>query len=449
MHPLIQRFQQQLQRRDHIPPGARVLVACSGGLDSVVLLHLLRFGCDRDYQLSVAHFDHGMRPDSAADAVWLRGLCRAWELPLHAGRAQTALHSEADARAARYTFLRRTAAALGVDHIATAHHADDQVETILFRLARGTGLDGLAGIPRRRGRIVRPLLSFWRADLEDFAAQQRLRWLTDETNFSRQYARNRIRLDVIPALETQWPGVKRSLLRITREAAVTRRVWKELLRVLESRVLLVQNVDAIELARPVLLEYHREIRTRLLRSCLARLGSRPGRSGTAAIEAFITAGESGSGIDVQGGLRLVREFETVRLVRARQACETDRPIEIDGPNPGSGEIMIGGARYQVQWSPGRNAGADSVSIDPTAVRFPLAIRAWQPGDRIRLLASSKKLKKLFAERRLGRERRHAVPVLVDTNGTVLWVAGLVRSDSARPLAEETGLCITVRDGEPI
>jgi tRNA(Ile)-lysidine synthase len=449
MQGLNQRFRCEILRGNLIRPGRHVLVACSGGLDSVVLLHLLRFGCAGDYQLSVAHFDHRMRPKSEADAVWLRGLCAAWELPLHTDWAKKMLLSEAEARRARYRFLRETADAIGAHHIATGHHADDQVETVLFRVQRGTGLDGLAGIPRQRGRIVRPLLTYWRSELEDYAKDQRLNWMTDPTNTSRRYARNRIRHDVIPALETQSPGLKRLLLGVARQAAATRCAWKPLLRRLESNVVMAQDVDSIELARPILLEYHREIRTRLLRGCLARLGSRPGRSGTAAIETFISAGESGSGIDVQGGLRLLREFDTVRLVRVRRAGLTDHPLEIESPNAGSGEITIGGTRYRVHWSPGGNAAAaDSVSIDPTAVRFPLAIRAWQPGDRIRLRVGSKKLKKLFAERRLGRERRHAVPVLVDTNGTVLWVAGLVRSNSAEPLVNETALCITVSDGEP-
>src|SRR5262245_19364784 len=110
--------------------------------------------------------------------------------------------------------------------------------------------------------------------------------------------------------------------------------------------------------------------------------------------------------------------------------------------------MIGGKRYQVEWSVGATKNGDnSVALDPAAVRFPLAIRAWRPGDRIRLPIGSKKLKKLFGERRLGRAGRQAVPVLVDNEGTVLWVAGLARSALAHMPHQQSALCITVRNGE--
>lgn len=448
MHELPKRFNAALRGGQLSDHGQHVLVACSGGIDSVVLLYLFRFACDLQLELSVAHLDHRMRQGSAADAEWLRGLCCAWELVLHGGQAERVLKSEAEARTARYRFLEATADSVGADRIATAHHSDDQAETVLFRILRGTGLDGLAGIPARRGRIIRPLLAFGRAELEAFAREHSLSWRADPSNRSRAYARNRIRLDVLPALEGQWPGAGRALMQVARDASRARRAWEALLGQFEQPIVTAQDATSIELARPLLLKYHPEIRARLLRRWLARLGHAPGRSGTAALAAFISAGESGTGIHLKGGLRVTREFETVRLSRPGLPPEADQPLEIGSASAGSGQTTIGGARYHIRWSLGADSGGDdSVALDPAAVLFPLAIRAWRPGDRIRLPIGTKKLKKLFAERRLGREHRQTVPVLVDTEGTVLWVAGLARSAAAQPPQNRAALCITVRNGE--
>src|ERR1044071_5937228 len=159
-HPITDRFLETL-RALGIAGDARVLVALSGGADSVALLHLLRFGSpDAGRALFAAHFDHAMRPESAGDAAWVAGLCRAWGVPLVSGRADAGLRTEEEARDARYAFLRQAREEARAEWIATAHHADDQAETVLFRVLRGTGIAGLAGIPAvdaPRG-LVRPLL---------------------------------------------------------------------------------------------------------------------------------------------------------------------------------------------------------------------------------------------------------------------------------------------------
>jgi tRNA(Ile)-lysidine synthase len=197
---------------------AHVLVALSGGMDSVVLLHLLRFAADA--RVTAAHFDHAMRPASDADARWVRGLCTAWGVPLVEARAAEPLRTENDARRARYRFLRDAQAVHNATHLATAHHADDQAETVLFRVLRGTGIAGLAGIPERgEGGLVRPLLPFWRAELRAYARENGVRWRCDPTNSTLGPARNRIRHDLLPRIEkTLAPAARRSLVRLARLA---------------------------------------------------------------------------------------------------------------------------------------------------------------------------------------------------------------------------------------
>ena len=198
--------------RSLLPAGCTVLCAVSGGADSVCLLDLVRrLG---DVTVLCAHFDHGIRgAESARDAAFVEALCKEWAVPFFPGRgdvpayaAANGLSIETAAREMRYAFLERTAKEQGADVIATAHNLNDNAETILFRMARGTGLRGLTGIPARRGRIVRPLLHTPRRDIEEYLTARGIPHVEDSTNTETDAARNRIRLDVLPRLESIHPG---------------------------------------------------------------------------------------------------------------------------------------------------------------------------------------------------------------------------------------------------
>jgi tRNA(Ile)-lysidine synthase len=443
------RFPAHLFDSGLIRPGQSVLVALSGGADSVVLLHLLcQLRQAWGLRLEAAHFDHRMRPGSEADARWVSGLCRALGVALELGVAEGALAGEAEARRARYRFLSEVARRRAVDRIATAHHADDQAETVLFRIARGTGLRGLGGIPPRRGRIVRPLLPFRRAEILSYAAAAHLRFREDPTNLSPSYARNRIRLEVLPRLEKVAPGAVRSLVRLSALAREEMAAWDAVLDELEGEVVVGRADGRIELARPRLLSYHPRVRIRLLRRMLEQLGSVPGRGGTEEVLEFITSGTSGSHIRVAGGVRIEREFDRLRLYRVvtGEAPAEARPLLIPAAGEGTGEAVIGGRRLTVRWTVGRD-GAAMEAFDPAALRFPLELRGWRPGDRIALPYGSKKLKKLFVERRLGRAERARTPILAEVGGRVLWVVGVARAAVAEPGAAGPPFRITVMDAE--
>ncbi|MBI4545364.1 MAG: tRNA lysidine(34) synthetase TilS [Gemmatimonadetes bacterium] len=451
--PLGARFPRHLRETGLIRAGQTVVVAVSGGMDSVVLLHLLHFRLGEQWALRLvaAHLDHAMRDDSAADGRWVAGLCRAWGVPLVRARARRPPRSEAAARALRYRFLRTVALRRRAHRLATGHHADDQAETVLFRIIRGTGLRGLAGIPERRGRLVRPLLRFPRAQIAEYAAAAGLSWREDPTNVLVGYARNRLRHEVLPRLEAIQPGAARALVRLAEHARHAETAWDAVLDMLEPAVLLEAREGAIELARPVLLSYHAPVRARVLRRFLRRLHSVPDRAGTRAAVEFIRTGASGGQIQVAGGVTLEREFDRIRLRRRPLQPEpraAERPLVIGEAGAGEGEAVIGGRGLAVRWSlaiPGGPGPAEA--FDPAALRFPLVVRAWRPGDRIRLAYGTKKLKKLFAERRTGRTQRALAPVLADAAGRVLWVVGVARSADAPPPPQGPALTIAVSDVE--
>lgn len=439
------RLRRHLDRSGLLAPGDPVVVAVSGGLDSVALLHLLRFPLrDRVGPVSAVHFDHGMRPDSAGDARWVAGLCRAWGVALTSGRAEGVLRSEADARRARYAFLE--AMTPPGSCIATAHHAGDQAETVLFRLARGTGLRGLRGIAPRRGRVVRPLLPFQRSDLEAYARRVRLACRVDPTNVELRFARNRIRLRVLPELERVRPGATRALAAVAAEARRAEAAWEDILARLEAEVVLETEPDGrgLVLAAPRLQAYHPHLRARLFRRLLRRHGPVPGRAGTRAALEFITSGQSGGSVDLPGGVRLERDFDRIRITAAESGVARDEPLVISGPEPGAAQAVVGDRAIGVEWGGSSGSAAGHGAVIP-APRFPLVIRGWRPGDRIRLGYGTKKLKKLLAERRLDRRARARVPVLVDGTGRVLWVVGVARAEGVGGAGD--GFHIAVRDAE--
>jgi tRNA(Ile)-lysidine synthase len=443
------RLYRHLARHGLLDPARTVLVALSGGLDSVCLLHLLRFA-PHPPRVAAAHFDHRMRPDSGSDAAWVRGLCRAWSVPLSAGAADRPPRSETGARTLRYDFLERAAAEHRAEFIVTAHHADDQAETVLFRLARGTGLPGLAGIPARRGRIVRPLLSFARAELFAYARACGIQWREDPSNRELRHARNRIRHVIIPALEADRPGAARRIAALAARAAEAEAAWRALLYEIVEHVVTGRDERGLTLARDRLLGYHPHVRARVLRYLLNELGSRPGRAGTRIALDFVATGGSGTRVPLAGGVVLSREFDRLLLERGRMPEERgDVPLEIRSADGGSGTCSIGGRRYRARWTAAARGMEPGLTacFDPTALHFPLELRGWRPGDRIRLRYGSKKLKELFRERRIGRDARVRVPVLRDAAGRVLWVVGVERGEAARPGPDASAFRISVVDGD--
>ena len=425
--------------------GDRVLVALSGGVDSVVLLHVLHTHAQElGIELHAAHFDHAMRAGSAADAAWVGELCNAWSIPFVTARTTRALRSENDARIERYRFLTDTMKLVAADAVATAHHADDQAETVLMRLLRGSGLRGLAGIPVRRGAFVRPLLRVTKAELLAYAQASGLSWRPDPTNDSRAFLRNRVRHDALPALTQITPDTRSALLLLARHAARTEEAWQTVVREALQSIVLSRDASRIELARDLLLEYDPPLRKRVLRRILRRFGVLIGRTTTSHVAQFCENAESGSALEVSGRLRIERAFDRF-IVRRIAAEDASAAILRLTQKDGMGRLNLGGAWYDVEWSVGE-ARSDQEQFPGDLIDKGLEFRAWRPGDRIRLDYGTKKLKKLFAEQRIAASDRARIPVLSDDSGRILWVSGIARSvDVAGPGSLDT-LNIMVKHG---
>lgn len=440
------RFIDFVRRKKMVATGDRVIVAVSGGVDSIVLLHLFKTtAAQLGIEVIAAHYDHAMRSASADDAAWVARLCAEWKVPLVTERSVTRLRGESAARAARYAFLHRKAQELGARRIATAHHADDQIETIIFRILRGTGLRGLSGIPVRRGAIIRPLLRFRKRTLNAYAIGAALGFREDETNAEDTYARNRIRNRLLPAITSLRPALPKAIVQLSRHAARTERAWRSVLADVEKKVILPSEKGSVALARGTLLEYDAEIRGRVLRRAFRGFGLTPDRGTTDAALRFIEAAGSGARFDAGGGVRIERAYDVLRVTHASKSVVEQRVLIADC---GSGARMatIANRRWQVQWSPG-DADETGAKFGCDALAFPLEVRGWLPGDRMRMPYGSKKLKKLFAEHRVPVHERNGVPVLVDNVGRVLWAVGVARSIDAPAAGNARALSVTVINAE--
>ena len=313
-----------------LPRGSRVLVACSGGPDSLALLHVLaELAKSSGWTLAVAHLDHGMRgARGAADARFVAA--EATRLGLEArieradARAWMRTHQvagEAGLRRLRHAFLARAARQLECDAIALGHTADDQAETVLLRLIRGTGLAGLAAMRPRRGRVLRPLLAASRADVVAYLKDRRLTPRVDETNRDPNFRRNVIRRDILPRLAHLNPQIARVLTGLAGRAAE----HAAFVQAEAAQALRACRADAAKgqfrLVARKLLPYHRVVRETVFTLVVHRL-SGPGagltRRHLAALDALVTRGKEGGRVALPGPL-------IARLARGRVCFEASRP----------------------------------------------------------------------------------------------------------------------------
>lgn len=430
-HPLERRVARHLGDLGIGTGRRRVVVALSGGCDSVVLLYLLRFPlASPQLELVAAHLDHAMRASSEGDARWVRGLCAAWQVPLISERLVAAPASEDEARTVRYEFLRRAAERTGADIIATGHHADDQAETVLFRILRGTGLRGLAGIAPLADGLLRPLLPLWREEIEVYARARGLVWRTDETNLQLDPIRNRLRHEVLPLLEERVaPGARRSLISLA-EIAAEAEASLETTAAGAAERLVVWERGEPSLARDRLHLYDSAITSRVLRNLLRHFGVVLDRTGTRRALQFITDAQSGRRMPLSSRLCIEIEFERAHF-RTVETLPPDLECHIAAEGPlREAPLRLGGVTYRVVHGvateeASAEAGEDwTFRAEPGAVAFPLRVRGWQAGDRLKMGDRRRSLKKIFLEQRVPRKRRGELPLLIDATGDVLWVGGL-------------------------
>ncbi len=436
-----------------------VLVGVSGGPDSVALLLLLAERAPgRGLRLGIAHLNHGLRAEADRDEEFVRNLAAEWRLPLHVRRADVIayrrhhrLSLEEAGRALRYAFLEEVFAAHGYTKIALGHQADDNAETLLLNLLRGSGPLGLAGIPVvRGGRYIRPLLMAHRTDIEAYLAVRGVRAVDDATNAAERFLRNRIRHRLIPQLEWDYhPQVSRVLGR-TGLILQAEEEWLEtVIDPIYANALAGAGAGWVGLHAAALGRMPAAAARRVIRRAIRQAKGDLRRIGFDHVErvrALAQRGADAGPLHLPGGVRIRRRDKIIEVFAGDVSAAGRDPAP-----PSDFAYSLTGCRALKIRETGdvlvlTEVPVDTVPVpwppDPTqaymnleAVGFPLVVRNFRPGDRFTPLGTTgtQKLKKYFSDHKVDRRERHRCPLLI-SGGRVLWVAGhrLDRSVAVTP-----------------
>lgn len=437
-------------RHRMLRPGDRVLVAVSGGPDSVALLHtLVLLAPAHALSLYVAHVHHGLRPDADRDAAFVEELAARFDLPVSVERVTVprgeGRSPEEAARIPRYRALERQAALVEASRIAVGHTADDQAETVLMRILQGAGPLGLAGIPPVRGRVIRPLLAASRRMVLAHLRAHDLPWIEDPTNRDPKFLRNRLRHDLLPLLAAHYtPRIGEALVRVARGC----REETEALRVLVRRLLpdLVREETAgwLVLAEP-LSALPPGAQKACLREALTSLAGLPGLRAAhlAALTALLEEGRDGARVRLPGGWVVERVREGLHLPRVAPP-PSPLPLAVPGETVAT---PFGLTLTAELLSPPVALPADprwEALFDWEALPRPLLLRRRRPGDRFAPFGrpGGKGLSAFLIDERIPRPRREHLALLLGGE-EILWVVGLRRGQTA-PLTPATTRVLRVR-----
>ena len=371
-----------VKQQNLISPGDSIVCAVSGGADSIALLWAL-YLLKEEWQLSLSavHFNHHLRGEASdGDEQFVRDFCNGYGIPLYVGSEYVVPDEkglEAAAREARYRYF-----ATLPGKIATAHTADDNAETVLMHLLRGTGLKGLGGIAPKRNNLIRPLLSVTRSEVEHFLAEYALPHREDDSNHTDLFLRNRLRHHVVPLLKEENPRFSENL------SAMALRLRQD-----EDALAEIANQKPISIT--ALRQESSAIRVRILERFLKESGvPEPEASHIRLAEALIFSDNPSAQGNFPGGITVCRNYDTLEVLAA--------------PQEGCLQIVCSPAEELINT-------AEIFTVKPQGNVY---IRSRQSGDSIRLSGGTKSLKKLFIDRKIPQSQRNQIPVICDDAGII-------------------------------
>ncbi|MDD2430260.1 MAG: tRNA lysidine(34) synthetase TilS [Firmicutes bacterium] len=443
-----------------------VVAAFSGGADSVALLHLLwRLEKEKAISLSAVHIEHGIRGRSSLDdAEFAKKICEKLVVPLEIVHISvpdyvekhSGISVEEAARVLRYRALKERARSVNSNLLLFGHHSDDQVETILLNILRGSGISGLRGIPKTRKDeefyYFRPLLGFSKKDILDYCKSYSLEYVEDETNFEADYKRNRIRLELLPILETYNPSIKNALLKLSQTASETEDFINEKMAEVMPQAKRCDKYLAFDLK-----DYDKmptTFRKQYLRNLVKEItGNFPDYSTTVALEQ-IAENQAGSRyLRLSSRLVVSREYDMVYLAKDFEFLPEPKFLFNKDEN---GLYSLGDCNVHRDWQIKvefvteelvdlRKSTPYLETLDEKKLLRPLMLRTRKAGDVFYPLGAKgpKKLKDFFIDLKIPKRIRGRIPLVVDANDQIIWVVGFRISDLVK-VDENTEKYLTLR-----
>ncbi len=460
---LFDRVRRTIDRHHLLEKGDRLIVGVSGGVDSMVLLHLLN-ACRETFDLSfiIAHVNHGLRPEeSEREAELVQKESARLGLPFEYGKFNVrefqklgGFSPQDAARRIRFRFFHDLLRKHHAQKIALGHNADDQVETVLLRLIRGAGIRGLKGIlPVRDGKVIRPLLEVWREEIDSFALGKKIPFLCDSSNLKNDYLRNRIRLSLIPFIEGEFqPNFKEILMR-------TSHILKEEDDYLEKgaeeayQKIICEAEDTLTFKFSEYQSLHQAIQWRVIQKILEKIfdygmamedgGETDGHK----IHKNLHQVSPSFLLELPHGFWVEKRYDLVLF--GRRDVKPSVPFEVELISPGRTLVEEIGKEVVIEETDrdqlGDTSGSpDTALMDYESLRFPLKMRNFRPGDRFCPLGvkGSQKLKDFFIDHKVPRFERQRVPLLI-SGERIAWIVGY-RIDERVKITERTKKVLKVK-----
>lgn len=392
---MLNKLLQTMKGYQMVSPGDRVICAVSGGADSVALLFALYLLKEKlDIRLEAAHFNHNLRgEESKRDEAFVRELCDRYDILLHVGSGNVTASKkglEAAARTARYDFLK----ILG-GKIATAHTADDNAETVLMHMLRGTGLNGLGGITPKSDNLIRPMLNITRADVLAFLAEYNLSYVDDSSNDTDQFLRNRLRHHVMPFFAKENPSYAQTVSSMAQRLREDEAYLQSIAQAENSC-----NIGKLRALDPA-------IRGRVLRTLLCNFGVKePETEHVLLLESLVFAENPSAKANFPGNIVIGRNYEVLEKQTASE--------DFCYPIPDSGTTSFADLNLTVTI---RKDKQDALSVG-FIPKGTVVVRSRRAGDQIRLPGGTKSLKKLYIDKKIPASIRNRIPVIADDEGVI-------------------------------
>jgi len=418
---LLARFRENLQQTLHLRRSDGVVLAVSGGRDSMLMAHLF---LKTDHDCHIAHCNFGLRgEDSDRDEAFVRDFARENNLAFSVEHFETeafakekGISVQMAARELRYGWFEELRQAIGAERIAVAQHRDDHLETVLLNLTRGTGLQGLQGILPERGRIIRPLLFLTRAEIDRFVADNGIPFREDSSNLSAKYARNKIRLEIVPRFREIAPDFDEVFARNVRHFREGYELLQTFIASLRERIFAERG--GVTEIRKEDLEPHLDSPTLLFELF------KPYGFSEAVLGVLRESFRSEPGKTFMSRTHRLLLDRDLLYLRKTIAEGEEPPVEVHADTK---SVVFGGRVFRIEVSEDRRLDGSSAvaKLDFDRLVFPLLFRFWQRGDVFRPLGmrGKKKLSDFFIDRKIPLFEKRKIPILVNGDGAVLWVAG--------------------------